>query len=100
MSPTERVPPPLLDEQALAAALGDLDGWEVLAGKLCRSLSFRDFAEAFGFMARVALIAERIDHHPEWSNVYRTVDICLSTHESGGITERDVDLARRIEACL
>jgi 4a-hydroxytetrahydrobiopterin dehydratase len=99
MPQTKRTPPPVLEKAEIERALGELDGWSLEDGTLRRRLAFADFAEAFGFMARVALIAERANHHPDWSNVYRNVDIRLSTHESGGITARDVDLARKIDAC-
>ena len=65
---------------------------------ILRKLKFKTFAEAFGFMAQVALVAERMDHHPEWFNVYNRVEILLATHESGGVTERDVKLAEAIDA--
>jgi 4a-hydroxytetrahydrobiopterin dehydratase len=82
----------LADEQ-VRARLGEIPGWELVGGKLRRELRFADFVEAFGFMARLALIAEKSDHHPEWSNVYDRVVIDLSTHDAGGITERDFALA-------
>ena len=80
-------------------ALETLPLWSEAAGRdaITRSLKFRDFAEAFGFMAEIALVAEKADHHPEWSNVYNRVDILLATHESGGVTERDVKLAEAID---
>jgi 4a-hydroxytetrahydrobiopterin dehydratase len=80
-------------------ALETLPLWSEAAGRdaITRSLRFRTFAEAFGFMAEIALLAERADHHPEWSNVYNRVDILLATHESGGVTERDVRLAEAID---
>ena len=62
-----------------------------------RRLAFADFNAAFGFMTRVALLADKVDHHPEWSNVYNRVDIVLTTHDSGGVTQRDVDMARFID---
>ncbi len=68
--------------------------------KLYCKFVFADFVEAFGFMSRVALLAERMDHHPEWSNVYNRVEIYLTTHDAGGITERDFDLAQRISRLL
>ncbi|MCW8918396.1 MAG: 4a-hydroxytetrahydrobiopterin dehydratase [Gammaproteobacteria bacterium] len=74
-----------------------LDGWCVTDGKLEKEFVFRDFVEAFGFMSRVALYAEKQDHHPEWSNAYKRVHISLSTHEVGGISERDFRLAVSIE---
>lgn len=88
----------VLSDDALASALTGLDGWTVLDGKLHKTFTFEDFVAAFGFMARVALHAERAGHHPEWSNVYRTVSIDLTTHDAGGITERDVALADAIDA--
>ncbi len=91
------MPRPLLTPDALAAALRELAGWELRAGKLHRELTFADFSEAFAFMTRVALAAEKLDHHPDWSNVWNRVAIDLSTHDSGGITQSDVALARRIE---
>jgi 4a-hydroxytetrahydrobiopterin dehydratase len=75
-------------------------GWEVVDGKLHRELVFGDFAEAFGFMARVALIAEKLDHHPDWSNAWNRVVIDIVNHAEGGISERCADLARRINAVL
>ena len=73
------------------------EGWAVVDGKLHRKFEFADFNEAFGWMCRVALTAEKLDHHPEWLNVYRTVDVTLSTHDAGGLTRRDVDLARTMD---
>ncbi len=80
-------------------ALEGLPLWSEAAGRdaITRSLKFATFAEAFGFMAEIALVAEKADHHPEWSNVYNRVDILLATHESGGVTERDVRLAEAID---
>ena len=89
-----REPPKVLAPSEIDEALASLDGWEVLGGKLHREFVFGNFVEAFGFMARAALVAERANHHPEWFNVYRTVRVDLTTHESGGITERDTALAR------
>lgn len=87
-----------LPADAVAAALMDLDGWSLDAdgGSISRRFEFRNFSEAFGFMTRAALAAEKLDHHPEWSNVYRTVDVTLSTHDAGGLTELDFELARRM----
>ena len=65
-----------------------------------RLFTFRDFSAAFGFMTRVALLAEMADHHPEWSNVYNRVEILLTTHDAGGLSRRDIDLAARIDALL
>jgi 4a-hydroxytetrahydrobiopterin dehydratase len=74
-----------------------MNGWELKEGKLQKSFRFSDFIEAFGFMTRIALEAEKINHHPEWSNVYNTVTIKLSTHDAGGITDYDVKLANIID---
>jgi 4a-hydroxytetrahydrobiopterin dehydratase len=75
-------------------------GWEVVDGRLHRELAFADFSEAFGFMARVALLAEKADHHPDWSNSWNRVVIDLVSHDAGRITERDVRLAEAIGALL
>jgi 4a-hydroxytetrahydrobiopterin dehydratase len=80
--------------------LAGLAGWDLDHGKLHRKLVFSDFIEAFGFMSRVALLAETANHHPEWSNVYNRVEIYLTTHDAGGITDRDFDLAERINALV
>ena len=88
--------PDLLTDDELAAALEGLAGWQVEAGKLRREFHFADFSAAFGFMAASATVAEKLDHHPEWSNVYSTVVVELTTHDSGGLTELDVQLARRM----
>lgn len=84
---------------ARAAALAELKGWSEVAGRdaIARSFKFKDFNEAFAFMTRVALRAEKMDHHPEWFNVYNRVDITLATHECGGVSERDVKLAKYID---
>jgi len=85
---------------ARAAALADLDGWSSVAGgrdAIARSFRFGDFNTAFGFMTRVALKADKINHHPEWSNVYNRVEITLTTHDAGGLTELDLKLARFID---
>ena len=82
-----------------AAAVQELAGWSVVDGRdaITRSYKFKDFNAAFGFMTRVALKAERLDHHPEWFNVYNRVDVTLSTHDAGGVTALDVKLARFID---
>jgi 4a-hydroxytetrahydrobiopterin dehydratase len=82
-----------LEGEALTAALDNLPGWILRDGKLHRVFVFGDFVEAFGFMTQVALVAERMNHHPEWCNVYKTVAISLSTHDVGGLTHRDIELA-------
>jgi 4a-hydroxytetrahydrobiopterin dehydratase len=82
------------------AALGDLPGWTETPGRdaIGRTFIFKDFNEAFGFMARAALVAEKHDHHPEWRNVYKTVEVVLSTHDAGGLTQRDIELAKAMNA--
>lgn len=90
--------PAKLEPDALAAAVRGLPHWTLGDGKLRREIRFRDFSEAFGFMTRVALVAERMDHHPDWSNVWNRVAIELTTHDVGGVTELDVALARAIDA--
>jgi 4a-hydroxytetrahydrobiopterin dehydratase len=84
-----------LTGDARKAALAKLAGWSEVKDRdaITRTFVFRDFNEAFGFMTRAALIAEKLDHHPEWFNVYKTVTVTLSTHDAGGLTERDVKLA-------
>lgn len=89
-----------LDEREIAAALPGLPGWSIREGKLHREFQFQDFGEAFGFMLRVGLIAERLDHHPDWRNVYNRVTIDLHTHDRGGITEFDLEFARRANALI
>jgi 4a-hydroxytetrahydrobiopterin dehydratase len=85
---------------ARRAALGELSGWSEVAGRdaIARTFTFRDFNEAFGFMARAALVAEKSDHHPEWRNVYKTVEVVLATHDAGGVTARDIELAQAMDA--
>lgn len=90
--------PRKLSEDQITEALTHLPGWSCIHGKLHKEFQFADFNEAFGVMTRVALHAERMDHHPEWFNVYRTLRIDLATHDAGGITALDVELAKRIEA--
>ena len=92
--------PTRLNDQQVTEALAGLDGWQLADGKLHREFKFGDFIEAFGFMSRVALAAERMDHHPEWANVYRTVDIYLITHDVGGVTEKDFELLEKIEKLI
>ena len=87
----------VLSEAAIARALAKLPGWTFEAGKLHREYHFADFVAAFSFMAGAALVAQAMDHHPEWSNVWNKVEIILSTHDAGGLTKRDVELARRID---
>jgi 4a-hydroxytetrahydrobiopterin dehydratase len=89
-----------LDESQRAALLPALAGWVHEPGRdaLTRRFLFADFVAAFGFMTRVALLAEKADHHPEWSNVWNRVDILLTTHDAGGLSMRDIELARAIDA--
>ena len=75
-----------------------LNGWRIEAGKLRRDFKFSGFVEAFGFMTRVAIVAEKMDHHPEWSNVYNRVSVDLTTHDVGGITELDFALAEQMQS--
>jgi 4a-hydroxytetrahydrobiopterin dehydratase len=88
-----------LQGAARANALQSLSGWREVDGRdaIVKSFKFGDFNAAFGFMSRVAMMAERMDHHPEWSNVFNRVEITLSTHEAGGLSERDVKLAQFID---
>ncbi|MDZ4735593.1 MAG: 4a-hydroxytetrahydrobiopterin dehydratase [Rhodospirillaceae bacterium] len=88
-----------LSDEARKAALQALSQWAPVEGRdaIQRSIKFRNFNEAWGFMNRIALMAEKQDHHPEWFNVYNRVDITLSTHECGGLSERDVKLATSID---
>jgi 4a-hydroxytetrahydrobiopterin dehydratase len=86
-----------LSKQEIAAGLRDLDGWSMVKGNLHRIFEFRDFTQAFGFMKRVALAADRMDHHPNWSNAYNKVTVDLSTHSAGGLTKNDFKLAGKIQ---
>jgi 4a-hydroxytetrahydrobiopterin dehydratase len=87
-----------LDDTAIAAAMASVPGWTRNGNGIERQYRFADFVAAFAFMARVALLAEKTDHHPEWSNVYNKVDIRLTTHDAGGISSRDFALAKAIDA--
>ncbi|MCH2395010.1 4a-hydroxytetrahydrobiopterin dehydratase [Oceanibaculum sp.] len=89
-----------LTDTEIDAALKELAGWRRVEGRsaIARSFKFADFNQAFGFMARIALMAEKLDHHPEWSNVYNRVEITLTTHDGGGISARDLKLARFIDS--
>ena len=81
------------------AALAKLKSWTEVPGRdaIAKTFTFKDFNEAFGFMTRVALVAEKSDHHPEWRNVYKTIEVVLSTHDAGGVTARDVALAEAMD---
>ncbi len=89
---------PKLDDAEIRQALGDLPDWRMEAGKLRRVYRFRDFVEAWGFMSAAALLIQQMDHHPEWSNVYHTVTVDLVTHDAGGVSARDVELAQKLES--
>jgi 4a-hydroxytetrahydrobiopterin dehydratase len=88
-----------LDAGERSEALRQLSGWQLVNNRdaIQKTFKFKTFSEAFGFMARVALAAEKMNHHPEWSNVYNRVDIILSTHSAGGLTHLDIDLARQLD---
>jgi len=85
--------------EARKAALSRLKGWSEVQGRdaITKKFVFADFNQAFGFMTRAALVAEKSDHHPEWFNVYKTVEVTLSTHDAGGLTEKDVKLAEMMD---
>lgn len=87
-----------LTPMEIEALAETLPAWELVQGRLQRQFRFTDFSEAFGFMVRVALVAETLGHHPEWSNVWNRVTIALITHDTGGLSNLDVELARRIDA--
>jgi 4a-hydroxytetrahydrobiopterin dehydratase len=89
---------PKLSDDAVRDTLAGMDGWDLDQGKLHKRWEFADFVAAFGFMTSCALLAEASDHHPEWFNVYRKVEVWLTTHDAGGITEKDVALARGMDA--
>ena len=88
-----------LSADARKAALGKLKGWSDVHGRdaITKKFEFKDFDQAFGFMTRVAQVAEKMNHHPEWFNVYNKVEVTLSTHDAGGVTELDVKLAEEME---
>src|SRR6202012_4402116 len=89
-----------LSAEARKSALQGLTGWTEVSGReaIARTFTFKDFNEAFGFMTRAALVAEKSDHHPEWRNVYKTVEVVLSTHDAGGVTKNDIELAKAMNA--
>ena len=89
-----------LSAEARRQALGGLPGWTEVQGReaIGKTFVFKDFNEAFGFMTRAALVAEKMDHHPEWRNVYKTVEVELSTHDAGGVTALDIELAKSMNA--
>lgn len=91
--------PKRLGEEARKEALAVLKGWSLAEGRdaMTKRFVFHDFNEAFGWMSRVAMLAEKLDHHPEWRNVYRTVEVTLTTHDAGGLTELDIRMARAMD---
>jgi 4a-hydroxytetrahydrobiopterin dehydratase len=89
-----------LSSEEVARGLSGLRGWSVVNGKLHKEFMFTDFVRAFGFMSQVALIAESMDHHPDWSNVYNRVNIDLVTHDLGGISTLDIEFASKVEKLL
>lgn len=97
---TEAIMAERLSAEARKSALAELHGWSELPGReaIARTFTFKDFNEAFGFMSRAALVAEKNDHHPEWKNVYKTVEVVLATHDAGGVTRLDIDLAKAMNA--
>jgi 4a-hydroxytetrahydrobiopterin dehydratase len=97
---TEAIMAERLSAEARNSALKGLPGWTEVPGReaIARTFTFKDFNEAFGFMSRVALVAEKSDHHPEWRNVYKTVEVVLATHDAGGVTSRDIELATAMNA--
>ncbi|MBU6298425.1 MAG: 4a-hydroxytetrahydrobiopterin dehydratase [Alphaproteobacteria bacterium] len=90
---------PKLDATIRASLLKDLPKWRETQDRdaIARQFTFKNFSEAFAFMTRVALLAEKLDHHPEWSNVYNKVDVTLSTHDAGGLTAKDIEMAKAME---
>ena len=88
-----------LDSAAREAALAKLPHWKTVEGRdaIARSFKFKDFNEAFGFMTRAALLADKMDHHPEWFNVYNKLDVTLATHDAGGVTQNDIDMAKAMD---
>ena len=95
--PVDRRP---LSSDEVSHLVESLEGWELDGVSLRRQLVFDSFVQAFGFMAQVALIAERLDHHPNWSNVYNRVDLAITTHDAGGLTALDFEFARQVDAVL
>ncbi len=89
-----------LSDEARSEALAGLGGWQEAGGRdaITKSFKFKDFNEAFGWMTRMAMVAEQMNHHPEWFNVWNRVDVTLATHDAGGVTERDIKLAKAMDA--
>jgi 4a-hydroxytetrahydrobiopterin dehydratase len=89
-----------LSDEEIAARMKELPGWSVVNGKIHKEFTFKDFVEAFGFMTRAALIADGMNHHPDWSNVYNRVSVNLDTHDLGGISTLDFALAKKLDALV
>ena len=89
-----------LSEGELERDLSEIPEWEMKAGKLHREIKFDDFSEAFSFMTRAAIVSEKMNHHPEWSNVYNIVTIDLTTHDAGGVTQLDINWAKKVDKFL
>ncbi len=87
-----------LSEQQIQTAVTQLDGWEYTGGTLNKRFAFKDFVSAFGWMTKVALVAESMNHHPDWKNIYNGVEVSLNTHDAGGVTQLDVELATKMNA--
>jgi 4a-hydroxytetrahydrobiopterin dehydratase len=89
-----------LSPAARAAALAKLPQWKSVEGRdaIARAFAFKDFSQAFAFMTRTALLAEKMDHHPEWFNVYNKVEVTLATHDAGGVTQKDIDMANAMDS--
>ena len=90
--------PSKLTAAKLATAVQKLDGWAIVEGKLHKEFLFADFVHAFGFMATAAIAIEKADHHPEWFNVYNRVRVDLTTHDAGGVSQKDIDLAKMLDS--
>lgn len=92
--------PRKIEGEARRTALKEMSGWKEAPGRdaITRQFEFNDFNQAFAFMMRVALLAEKMDHHPEWSNVYNKIEVTLSTHDAGGVTENDLRMARAMDS--
>jgi 4a-hydroxytetrahydrobiopterin dehydratase len=86
-----------LTSEKIAQALREAEGWSGDSDAIRKTFKFKNFSEAWAFMSRVALLAEKMNHHPEWSNVFNRVDIKLTTHEAGGVSQRDIDMMKAIE---
>lgn len=88
------------NEEQVQQRLGDNSQWQLVNDKLYRRLVFEDFVHAFGFITQLAMLAEKANHHPEWANIYRTVDVFLTTHEAGGVSDRDFELMEAINKII